>query len=54
MKYSKLSLVAGLVMILFAVAGHAANRKKEPLSKPKAVPVVVENRTAFQFFPQSL
>jgi len=48
MKYSKLSLVAGVVLILFAVAGHAADRKKERLSKPKAVPVVVEKKPAIE------
>ena len=48
MKYSKLSLVAGVVLILFTVAGHAADRKKEPLSKPKAVPVVVKEKPAIE------
>jgi len=48
MNYTKLSLVAGVVMILFVVAGHAADRKKEPLSKPRPVPVVVKKKPTIE------
>ena len=48
MNYLKLSLFAGVGLILIVVAGHAADRKKEPLSKPKAVPVVVEKKPAIE------